>query len=182
MQSSGNWTRYRAKFLTPDNISNGIGFGRRYGSTLRRAQARYGVPPEYVLAIIGVETRYGAYLEKYRVIDALATLAFDYLRRSRFFTGELESFLIVVRNEGMDPFRPRGSYAGAMGLGQFMPSSFHRWAVDFDGNGKRDLWNPVDAIGSIANYFAVPRVGQRGTRRGPCVRERQGCRGTEDRL
>ncbi len=150
---TGAWTRYRAKFLTRDNISNGIGFWRRYGRALRRAQARYGVPPEYVVAIIGIETRYGGYLGKHRVIDALATLAFDYPRRSKFFTGELESFLIMARDEGLDPFRPRGSYAGAMGLGQFMPSSFRKWAVDFDRNGKRDLWNPVDTIGSIANYF-----------------------------
>lgn len=151
---TGAWTRYRAKFLTSDNISNGVGFWRRYGGALRRAQARYGVPPEYLVAIIGVETRYGGYLGKHRVIDALATLAFDYPRRSRFFTGELESFLIMTRDEGLNPFGPRGSYAGAMGLCQFMPSSFRSWAVDFDGNGKRDLWNPVDAIGSVANYFA----------------------------
>jgi len=106
-----------------------------------------------VVAIIGVETRYGNYMGKYRVIDALATLAFDYPRRSKFFTGELEFFLIMARDEGLDPFGPRGSYAGAMGLGQFMPSSFRRWAVDFDGNGKCDLWNPADTIGSVANYF-----------------------------
>ncbi|WP_089728066.1 lytic murein transglycosylase B [Candidatus Thiosymbion oneisti] len=151
---TGAWTRYRAKFLTRNNISKGIGFWRRYDKVLRRAQAQYGVPPEYVVAIIGVETRYGGYLGKHRVIDALATLAFDYPRRSKFFTGELESFLIMARDEGLDPFGPKGSYAGAMGLCQFMPSSFRRWAVDFDGNGKRDLWNPVDAIGSVANYFA----------------------------
>jgi len=151
---TGAWTRYRAKILTSDNISNGIRFWRRYGNALRRAQARYGVPPEYLVAIIGVETRYGGYLGKHRVIDALATLAFDYPRRSRFFMGELESFLIMARDEGLDPFGPRGSYAGAMGLCQFMPSSFRSRAVDFDGNGKRDLWNPVDAIGSVANYFA----------------------------
>jgi membrane-bound lytic murein transglycosylase B len=151
---TGAWTRYRAKFLTEDNISKGASFWRRYDSVLRRAEAKYGVPPEYVVAIIGVETRYGGYTGKHRVIDALATLAFDYPRRSEFFTGELEAFLIMSRDERFDPFAPRGSYAGAMGLGQFMPSSFHKWAVDFDGNGKRDLWNPVDAIGSVANYFA----------------------------
>lgn len=151
---TGAWTRYRAKFLTADNIANGVSFWRRHESTLRRAQAEYGVPPEYVVAIIGVETRYGGYTGKDRVIDALATLAFDYPRRSEFFTGELEAFLIMSRGEGFDPFKPRGSYAGAMGLGQFMPSSFHQWAVDFDGDGKRNLWNAVDAIGSVANYFA----------------------------
>lgn len=151
---TGAWTRYRAKFLTKDNISKGASFWRRYDSVLRRAEAEYGVPSEYVVAIIGVETRYGGYTGKHRVIDALATLAFDYPRRSEFFTGELEAFLIMSRDEGFDPFAPRGSYAGAMGLGQFMPSSFRKWAVDFDGDGKKDLWNPVDAIGSVANYFA----------------------------
>jgi membrane-bound lytic murein transglycosylase B len=151
---TGAWTRYRAKFLTHDNIANGARFWSRYNGVLRRAEVQYGVPPEYVVAIIGVETRYGGYTGKHRVIDALATLAFDYPRRSEFFTGELEAFLIMSRDEGMDPFQPKGSYAGAMGLGQFMPSSFHKWAVDFDGDGKRDLWNPVDAIGSVANYFA----------------------------
>jgi len=170
---TGAWTRYRAKFLTQDNISKGIGFWRRYGKVLRRAEARYGVPPEYVVAIIGVETRYGGYLGKHRVIDALATLAFDYPRRSKFFTGELESFLIMTRDEGLDPFEPRGSYAGAMGLGQFMPSSFRRWAVDFDGNGKRDLWNPVDAIGCVANYFA-----SHGWRKGEPVVVRTSASGT----
>jgi len=151
---TGAWTRYRAKFVTRDNISNGASFWRRYDGALRRARAEYGVPPEYVVAIIGVETRYGGYTGKHRIIDALATLAFDYPRRSELFTNELEAFLIMSRDEGLDPFQPRGSYAGAMGLGQFMPSSFHKWAVDFDTDGKRDLWSPVDAIGSVANYFA----------------------------
>jgi membrane-bound lytic murein transglycosylase B len=151
---TGAWTRYRAKFLTQDNISKGASFWRRYDKVLRRAQAKFGVPPEYVVAIIGVETRYGGYMGKHRVIDALATLAFDFPRRSAYFTDELEAFLIMSRDEGFDPFGPKGSYAGAMGLGQFMPSSFHKWAVDFNGDGKRDLWNPEDAIGSVANYFA----------------------------
>ncbi len=152
---TGAWTRYRAKFLTEANIANGARFWQRYAPVLERAQARYGVPPEYVVAILGVETRYGGYMGKHRVLDALTTLAFDFPRRSEFFTGELESFLIMARNEGFDPFQPKGSYAGAMGLGQFMPSSFQRWAVDFDGDGRRDLWNTEDAIGSVANYFAA---------------------------
>ncbi|MGA7978646.1 MAG: lytic murein transglycosylase B [Chromatiaceae bacterium] len=152
---TGAWTRYRAKFLTAANISNGADFWRRYEAALDRAYARYGVPPEYVVAILGVETRYGGYVGKYRVVEALTTLAFGYPRRSEFFTGELEAFLVMARDEGFDPFQPVGSYAGAMGLGQFMPSSFHRFAVDFDGDGKRDLWDPVDAIGSVANYFAA---------------------------
>ncbi len=152
---TGAWTRYRAKFLTEGNIANGARFWQRYAPVLERAQARYGVPPEYVVAILGVETRYGGYMGKHRVLDALATLAFDFPRRSEFFTGELESFLVMARDEGFDPFQPKGSYAGAMGLGQFMPSSFQRWAVDFDGDGRRDLWNTEDAIGSVANYFAA---------------------------
>jgi membrane-bound lytic murein transglycosylase B len=151
---TGAWNRYRAKFLTDDNIAGGGRFWRRYARELNRASAKYGVPPEYVVAIIGVETRYGGYMGKHRVLDALATLAFDFPRRSAFFTDELAAFLVMARDEGFDPFGPRGSYAGAMGYGQFMPSSFHKWAVDFDGDGRRDLWNPVDAIGSVANYFA----------------------------
>jgi membrane-bound lytic murein transglycosylase B len=151
---TGYWTRYRAKFLSNDNIAGGSRFWSRYARELDRAHAQYGVPPEYIVAIIGVETRYGGYMGKHRIADALSTLAFDFPRRSAFFTDELADFLIMARNEGFDPFSPRGSYAGAMGYGQFMPSSFHKWAVDFDGDGRRDLWNPVDAIGSVANYFA----------------------------
>jgi membrane-bound lytic murein transglycosylase B len=151
---TGAWTRYRGKFLTEDNITKGVGFWQRHEAALERAAARYGVPPEYIVAIIGVETRYGSYLGKTRIIDALATLAFAYPRRAEYFTGELESFLVMARDEGVDPFGPRGSYAGAMGLGQFMPSSFRDYAVDFDGDGDRDLWSPVDAIGSVANYFS----------------------------
>jgi len=151
---TGAWTRYRAKFLTEDNIINGVRFWQRHEAALDRATARYGVPPEYIVAIIGVETRYGGYLGNTRIIDALATLAFAYPRRAEYFTGELESFLVMARDEGVDPFGPRGSYAGAMGLGQFMPSSFRDYAVDFDGDGDRDLWSPVDAIGSVANYFS----------------------------
>lgn len=151
---TGAWTRYRARFVTSDNIANGVRFWRRHAEALEQAEKRYGVPPEYIVAILGVETRYGGYLGGTRIIDALATLAFDYPRRAEFFTGELESFLIMCRDEGMNPFAPEGSYAGAMGLGQFMPSSFHGFAVDFDGDGRRDLWDPVDAIGSVANYLS----------------------------
>lgn len=150
---NGAWTRYRAKFLTDDNIANGVRFWQRNASALNRASTRYGVPPEYIVAIIGVETRYGGYVGKTRVIDALATLSFAYPRRAPYFTGELESFLVMTRDEGVDPFGPRGSFAGAMGLGQFMPTSFRDHAVDLDGDGHRDLWDPADAIGSVANYF-----------------------------
>ena len=154
-QPTGSWTRYRAKFLTDANIAKGVTFWGRYERELNRAQEKYGVPPEYVVAIIGVETNWGGYMGKHRVMDALATLSFDFPRRSDYFTDELAAYLKMARDEGMDPFKPQGSYAGAMGYGQFMPSSYLKWAVEFDGDGRRDLWNPVDAIGSVANYFAV---------------------------
>ena len=150
---TGAWLRYRAKFLTPDNIANGVRFWQQNEAALNRASARYGVPPEYIVAIIGVETRYGGYVGKTRIVDALATLAFAYPRRADYFSDELASFLVMTKEEGIDPFGPRGSYAGAMGLGQFMPSSFRDYAVDFDGDRHRNLWHPADAIGSVANYF-----------------------------
>lgn len=150
---NGAWTRYRAKFLGEDSINNGVAFWRRNEAALERAAAHYGVPPEYVVAIIGVETRYGGFTGKTRIVDALATLAFAYPRRADYFTSELENFLVMAREENIDPFGPRGSFAGAMGLGQFMPSSFREHAVDHDSDGDRDLWNPTDAIGSVANYF-----------------------------
>ncbi len=150
---TGSWTRYSAKFLNEDRISKGLQFWNEHADTLERASRSYGVPPEYVVAIIGVETHYGRNMGKTQVIDALGTLAFDFPRRSDYFTKELEEFLVMTRNEGLDPFQPRGSYAGAMGYGQFMPSSFHRFAVDFDGDGRRNLWDAEDAIGSVANYF-----------------------------
>lgn len=150
----GAWSRYRAKFLTDQHISKGAAFWQRHADTLRRASQQYGVPAEYVMGIMGVETIYGSNVGKDRVLDALTTLAFDYPRRAEYFTEELENFLLMTRDERVDPVTPRGSFAGAMGLGQFMPGSFRRWAVDFDGDGRKDLWEPADAIGSIANYFA----------------------------
>jgi peptidoglycan lytic transglycosylase B len=150
----GGWSRYRAKFLTKKHISRGAAYWGRYALALQRASVRYGVPSEYIMGIMGVETIYGGNVGNHRVIDALTTLAFDLPRRATYFRGELESFLLMARDERIDPTQPIGSFAGAMGLGQFMPTSFRRWAVDFDGDGRRDLWNPVDAIGSIANYFA----------------------------
>ncbi len=161
---SGAWTRYRAKFLTEDNINNGAAFWTRNDATLRRAEAQYGVPPEAIVGILGVETRYGTYMGKTRVMDALATLAFDFPRRSPYFTDELAAYMVMSRDEHMDPFRPVGSYAGAMGMGQFMPTSFQKYAVDFDGDGRRNLWDTEDAIGSVANYFAA-----HGWRRGEPV-------------
>ncbi|WP_448871456.1 lytic murein transglycosylase B [Desulfobulbus propionicus] len=150
----GSWTRYRGKFLDERHIGAGAEFARRYQSTLQRATRMYGVPGEYILGIMAVETNFGSNLGSHRVLDALTTLGFDYARRGDFFRDELRHFLLMAREEGFDPARPKGSFAGAMGLGQFMPSSFRKWAVDFNGDGHRDLWNPEDAIGSIANYFA----------------------------
>jgi membrane-bound lytic murein transglycosylase B len=150
----GSWSRYRAKFLDEKHINSGVGFWRKHQTVLQRASKQYGVPAEYILGIMAVETTFGSYVGNHRVIDALTTLAFDYQRRGDYFRGELENFLVMVRNEHIDPAKPIGSFAGAMGLGQFMPSSFLEWAVDFNGDGHRDLWDPVDSIGSVANYFA----------------------------
>jgi len=152
--AAGGWTRYREKFLDERHIGAGVEFAHRYRSTLQRATQQYGVPEEYILGILAVETTFGGFVGKDRVLDALTTLGFDYARRGDYFRGELENFLVMARDEGMDPAKPVGSFAGAMGLGQFMPSSFRQWAVDFNGDGRKDLWNPEDAIGSVANYFA----------------------------
>lgn len=160
----GAWTRYRSQFLTEQHISGGADFWRRHAQALQRASERYGVPPEYILGIMGVETVYGRNVGNHRVIDALTTLAFDYPRRAGYFAEELENFLVMANAERIDPAQPVGSYAGAMGLGQFMPSSFLHWAVDFDGDGRRNLWQAEDVIGSIANYFA-----QHGWHRGEPV-------------
>jgi membrane-bound lytic murein transglycosylase B len=148
------WSEYRDVFVTDTRIAEGVQFWRANAAALARAQQEYSVPPEVVVAIIGVETRYGRNAGVYRVIDALSTLAFDYPPRSDFFRNELTQFLLMTREEGLDPRSLTGSYAGAMGYGQFMPSSFRNWAVDFDGDGKRNIWSdPEDAIGSVANYF-----------------------------
>jgi membrane-bound lytic murein transglycosylase B len=152
--AQGSWTRYRGKFLDERRIGSGAEFARRHQAALQRANRMYGVPAEYILGIMAVETNFGSNLGSHRVLDALTTLGFDYVRRGPFFRDELQHFLLMAREEGIDPIRPKGSFAGAMGLGQFMPSSFRKWAVDFNGDGHRDLWNPEDAIGSIANYFA----------------------------
>jgi membrane-bound lytic murein transglycosylase B len=149
----GGWSRYREKFVTDRHISGGAEFWRENARELDRASRQYGVPPEYIVGIIGVETFYGRNVGTFRVVDALATLAFEYPRRGDYFSGELESFLVMARDERIDPLTPKGSYAGAMGLGQFMPTSFMKWAVDFNGDGHKDLWDPADAIGSVANYF-----------------------------
>ena len=149
------WFQYREIFMTEARIAGGVEFWRNNAAALQAVQQQYGVPPEIIIAIIGVESKYGAVTGKYRVIDALATLGFAHPTRSEFFLNELESYLLLSRKEGLDPLLPTGSYAGAMGLPQFMPSSFLSYAVDFDHDGKRDIWkDQADAIASVANYFA----------------------------
>jgi len=152
--SPGSWSRYRKKFLTTRHINKGIMFWRKNAAAIQKASATYKVNAEYIVAIIGVETFFGLNVGKTRTLDALSTLAFHTKRRSKFFTSELENFLLITAEEGYEPRKVIGSWAGAMGLGQFMPSSFRRLAVDFNRDGKRDLWNPADAIGSVANYFS----------------------------
>ena len=153
VRPNGAWIRYRNKFITPDNVPNGVAFWNKYQDELQRAQRVYGVPPEIIVGIIGVETRWGRVMGKTRILDALATLSFNYPRRADYFSSELETFLLMAREEGDDPLSLRGSYAGAMGYGQFMPSAFKEYAVDFNGDGHINLWDPVDAIGSVAHYF-----------------------------
>jgi membrane-bound lytic murein transglycosylase B len=154
-----NWAAYRARFVEPVRIRAGVAFWDANQSWLERAEATFGVPPEIVVGIVGVETIYGRQTGTFRVLDALATLAFDFPSgrsdRSAFFRDELEAFFVLCRTEGRDPLGVKGSYAGAMGLPQFMPSSFNRWAVDFDGDGHTDLDNsPADVIGSVAFFLA----------------------------
>lgn len=150
---NGAWLRYRKKFITPDNVQNGVVFWNQYEDALNRAWQVYGVPPEIIVGIIGVETRWGRVMGETRILDALATLSFNYPRRAEYFSGELETLLLMARDEQDDPLNLKGSFAGAMGYGQFMPSSYKQYAVDFSGDGHINLWDPVDAIGSVANYF-----------------------------
>lgn len=149
------WHAYRPIFVTQSRIKEGAEFWSENEAALARASEVYGVAPEIIVAIIGVETRYGRHKGGFRVLDSLATLAFNYPKRSQFFRSELEQFLLLTREENLDPLQPLGSYAGAMGRPQFISSSYRRYAVDFDNDGFRDLWeNNTDAIGSVANYFA----------------------------
>jgi membrane-bound lytic murein transglycosylase B len=148
------WSLYRPIFLTPSRIEGGQAFWRSHAELLRRAEGVYGVPPEVIVAIIGVETNYGGNLGRHRVIDALTTLGFAYPPRAEFFRSELEAFLLLARDEAIDAARVTGSYAGALGKPQFIPSSYRAFAVDFDGDGRRDLWrSDADVIGSVANYL-----------------------------
>ncbi|MGH1372593.1 MAG: lytic murein transglycosylase B [Cellvibrionaceae bacterium] len=153
-EKTKTWGEYRNIFIQPSRIDKGVEFWIEHKDTLERAEEVYGVPAEIIVAIIGVETRYGSNKGSYKVIDALSTLAFDYPKRSAFFTKELRHYLLLAREQNRDPLALKGSYAGAMGYGQFMPSSYREYAKDFDGDNAVDIWdNPVDAIGSVANYF-----------------------------
>jgi len=150
-----SWQSYRANFLTPRRIEGGVEFWRRHAKVLARAASTYGVPAEIVVAIIGIETEYGRNTGGFKVIDALATLTFDYPRRADFFRSELEQFLLYARESRLDPTSLRGSFAGAIGIPQFMPGTIRRYGIDFDRDGKRNLRDsPADAIGSVANFLA----------------------------
>lgn len=149
-----SWEEYRATFLDERRIAGGMAFWNAHRAALERAQREYGVPGETIVAIVGVETFYGRNMGRWRVIDALTTLAFDYPPRADFFRGELAQYLLLAREAGWDASSLRGSYAGAIGIPQFMPSSARRYAVDFDGDGAIDLRNSAaDAIGSVANFL-----------------------------
>lgn len=156
-----DWGAYRGRFIDPIRIRAGLRFWEANAEALERAEQMFGVPAEIIVGIIGVETIYGQNMGNLRVLDTLSTLAFDFpqahpraAERQKYFQGELEQFLVMMRNTGAETTGPRGSYAGAMGLGQFMPTSWSNWALDFDHDGRIDLFNsPADAIGSVANYF-----------------------------
>jgi membrane-bound lytic murein transglycosylase B len=149
-----SWQTYRAIFIKPERIEAGAQFWDRNADALRRAVTEFGVPEDVIVGIIGVETTFGRNIGTYRVIDALSTLAFDYPKRGAYFRGELEHYLVFSRDQRIDPLRVKGSYAGAIGIPQFMPGSYRRFAVDFDGDGQINLaTSPADAIGSIGNFL-----------------------------
>lgn len=149
------WDEYRDIFIQPERVHQGVAFFEANREALMRAERTYGVPPEVIVAILGVETQYGRHKGSHRVLDSLSTLAFHHPTRGDFFRGELMAFLEITLGQGVDPESQYGSYAGAMGYPQFIPTSYQAYAVDFDDDGLKDLWNdPVDAIGSIANYFS----------------------------
>ncbi len=152
-RGGATWSRYRGHFLTSKHINAGVAFYRNNRAAFARAERQFGVPKEIILGILGVETIYGGNVGKNRAIDALATMAFETNRRSRYFESELESYILMTRSSHINPLQPKASYAGALGLPQFMPSNIKRYGVDFDGDGSVNLWKPADAIGSIAKYF-----------------------------
>jgi membrane-bound lytic murein transglycosylase B len=148
------WPEYRANFINDKRIREGLKFWKRYSYTLRRAEQYYGIPQEILVALIGVETFYGQQTGSYRTVDSLTTLAFNYPPRAGFFRSELEEYLLLAREQGFNLLATQGSYAGAMGIPQFMPSSYRKYAVDFNSNGQINiLREQVDAIGSVANYL-----------------------------
>lgn len=148
------WPQYRDLFLTPARIQGGIDYWDAQAATLTQAQEAFGVPAEIIVAILGVETHYGAHLGRYRAIDVLTTLGFAYPPRAEFFRRELEQFLLLAQEEGLDAAGVLGSYAGALGKPQFIPSSYRAYAVDFDRDGRRDLWRSnADIVGSVAHYL-----------------------------
>jgi len=150
------WLEYRANFVNPERVKYGLRFWKKYRKTLRRAERDFGVPQEIIVALIGVETIYGQDAGTFRILDALTTLAFDFPRREEYFRHELENYLLLARDQQFDMLAIRGSYAGAIGIPQFMPSSYRHYAVDYNGNKKIDLLRePGDAIGSVANYLKV---------------------------
>lgn len=149
------WFEYRKIFMTDKRVKEGVEFWDQHQQVISQVSEKTGVAPEYIVAIIGVETFYGRIKGNHKVLDALYTLAFDYPKRSKFFTKELEHFLLLAQEKHVDPLAAEGSYAGAMGFGQFMPSSYRSYAVDFENDNKIDLLNnPQDAIASVANYLA----------------------------
>jgi membrane-bound lytic murein transglycosylase B len=149
------WYEYAPPLVAPSRVEQGVVYWNAHAEDLARAEERYGVAPEIIVAILGVETLYGRNTGGHRALDALATLAFDYPRRGAFFRAELREFLLLARELGVDPAVPKGSFAGALGVPQFMPGSYREFAVDFDGDGRIDLWSsPADIVGSVASYLA----------------------------
>lgn len=148
------WEKYKENFVTEERIKAGVEFWKQNEKMLRKAEADFGVPAEIIVSIIGVETRYGKTMGSFPVFQALATLAFDYPKRGTFFKGELEQFILLMHEDGLDPKTTLGSYAGAMGIPQFMPSSYRNYAISYDSSGRRDLSIPANAIGSVANYMS----------------------------
>ena len=148
------WKDYRPIFITDKRINEGVAFWQKHQTLLEEVEKAYQVPTEIIVAIIGVETYFGNYMGKYSVFACLATLAFDYPRRAKFFRSELEHYLLLTQQEGLDPLSIKGSYAAAMGMPQFISSSYREYAVDFDGDGQRNLWVSMpDILASVANYF-----------------------------
>ena len=161
-----NWLEYRDRYVEPARIAAGVSFWRANADAMARAEQQFGVPAEVIVAIIGIETYFGRITGNFRTLDVFATLAFDYLRRADFYRAEFVEFLLLARDQNADPASYRGSFAGAIGLPQFMPGSIRRWAVDFDGDGRIDLLgSPVDAIGSVARYLVGPWLAARSADR-----------------